>query len=183
MTPKRWVILDRDGVINADSPDFIKSPAEWMPLPGSIEALARLTEAGFGVVVASNQSGIGRGLFDLPTLGAIHAKLFGCAERAGARIQAIFFCPHHPDDHCPCRKPLPGMCLAAAARFHIPLADTYVVGDSLRDLEAARRSGAKPVLVLTGNGVETHARHLSRLHDVPIYPDLLAAVAHWTAGR
>jgi D-glycero-D-manno-heptose 1,7-bisphosphate phosphatase len=170
-------------VINRDSENFIKSPDEWIPLPGSLEAIGRLTRAGYGVVVATNQSGLGRGLFDLSTLAAIHAKLFRLAGRAGGRIQGVFFCPHHPDAGCQCRKPRPGLLLDAAARFGIPLASTLAVGDSLRDIEAAENAGARPVLVLTGNGAATLERHRDRLHGLPVYPSLSAAVEHWLPQR
>ena len=151
----KLVILDRDGTINYDSEQFIKSPAEWRPIPGSLQAIGRLTQAGFRIVVATNQSGIARGLFDTATLIAIHDTLQRAAAQAGGRVDAFFFCPHAADSTCACRKPKPGMVLEVARRFNIYLGDTYVVGDTLRDVQAAAAAGARPVLVLTGSGRKT----------------------------
>ena len=151
----KLIILDRDGVINFDSDHFIKSPAEWKPIPGSLEAIARLTQAGYRVVIASNQSGIDRGLFDMDTLNAIHEKMHHAVKTAGGRIDAIFYCPHSDESNCACRKPKPGMFERIAACFNIDLADTHAVGDSRRDLQTAVAAGARPVLVLTGHGKET----------------------------
>ena len=148
----KLVILDRDGTINHDSDDYIKSPAEWHPLKGSLEAIARLGQAGYRVVVATNQSGIARGLFTTQTLFAIHDTLQRALGKMGGRIDAFFFCPHGADAGCDCRKPQPGMLLEVARRFNVSLKDTYVVGDSRKDLEAAAAAGARPVLVLTGKG-------------------------------
>ena len=146
------VIVDRDGVINEDSDAYIKSPAEWIPIPGSLEAIARLNDAGFRVVVATNQSGVGRGLFSMAELDAIHQKLHSALGRLGGQLDGIYFCPHTPDDHCGCRKPQPGLLLEIAARHGTDLADVPVIGDTLRDLEAARAVGATPILVRTGKG-------------------------------
>jgi len=154
----KLVILDRDGVINQDSPDFIKSPDEWIPLPGALEAIARINQAGYRVVVASNQSGLGRGLFDAATLNAIHAKLKAQLAKAGGAIDAIFVCPHAPDAGCDCRKPLPGLYREIARRFELDLQGVPSVGDSARDLEAAAAAGCTPWLVLTGNGPKTLAK-------------------------
>jgi D-glycero-D-manno-heptose 1,7-bisphosphate phosphatase len=151
----KLVILDRDGTINHDSDQYIKSPAEWRPIEGSLEAIARLTHAGYRVVVATNQSGIARGLFDTSTLIAIHQTLQRAAAQAGGRIDGFFFCPHAADSACDCRKPKPGMLLDIARRFNVQLADVYMVGDALRDVEAAAAAGARPVLVLTGKGKKT----------------------------
>jgi D-glycero-D-manno-heptose 1,7-bisphosphate phosphatase len=151
----KLVILDRDGTINHDSDSYVKSPEEWQPIEGSLEAIARLTQAGFRLVVATNQSGIARGLFDTTTLIAIHDKLQKAAAQAGGRIDAFFFCPHAADSACECRKPKPGMLIQIARRFNVALADVYLVGDAQRDLEAAAAAGAKPVLVLTGKGRKT----------------------------
>jgi D-glycero-D-manno-heptose 1,7-bisphosphate phosphatase len=151
----KLVILDRDGTINHDSEQFIKSPNEWRPLEGSLEAIARLAQANYRIVVATNQSGIARGLFDTATLVAIHDTLQRAVMQAGGRIDAFFFCPHSADSACACRKPQPGMLLEVARRFNISLKDTYMVGDALRDVEAAAAAGAKPVLVLTGRGRRT----------------------------
>jgi len=146
----KLVILDRDGTINHDSDAYIKSPEEWRPIPGSLEAIARLTQADYRIVVATNQSGIARGLFDTRTLFAIHDTLLRAAAQLGGRIDAFFFCPHAADAGCPCRKPQPGMLLEVSRRFNVALDDAYMVGDARRDLEAAAAAGAKPVLVLTG---------------------------------
>lgn len=148
----KLVILDRDGVINYHSDQFIKSPEEWRPIPGSLEAIASLNQAGFRVVVASNQSGLGRGLLDMATLNAIHSKMHAQLARVGGRIEAIFFCPHAADSRCQCRKPRPGLLLEIARRLHTELKGVPVIGDSLRDLQAAHAAGAAPILVLTGKG-------------------------------
>lgn len=153
----KLIILDRDGVINLDSDQFIKSPAEWQPIAGSLEAIARLNQAGYRVVVATNQSGVGRGLFDMTTLNAIHDKMHKAAALVGARIDAVFFCPHTSDSHCHCRKPKSGMFEEIAARFNVGLKDVPAVGDSLRDLQAGAALGTKPYLVLTGKGTKTQA--------------------------
>jgi len=151
----KLVVLDRDGTINHDSDQYIKSPEEWKPIKGSLEAIARLSHAGYRVVVATNQSGIARGLFDTATLIAINQKMFRAVAQAGGRIDAVFFCPHAADSDCDCRKPRPGMLLEISRRFNIPLTDVCMAGDALRDLEAARDAGARPVLVLTGKGRKT----------------------------
>jgi len=153
----KLIILDRDGVINHDSPDFIKSPLEWQPVPGSLEAIARLNQAGYRVVVASNQSGIARRLFDMTMLNAIHQKMHGLAQQVGASIDAVFFCPHAGLDECDCRKPKPGMFDEIAQRYKTSLKGVPAVGDSLRDLQAAHASGCAPYLVLTGKGEHTNA--------------------------
>ena len=171
------VILDRDGVINFDSDHFIKSPAEWKPIPGSLEAIARLTQAGYRVVVASNQSGIDRGLFDMDTLNAIHDKMHRAVKAVGGRIDAIFYCPHSADSNCNCRKPKPGMFERIAGCFNIDLANAYAVGDSLRDLQAAATSGAKPVLVLSGKGKATQADG-GTPEGTLVFDDLAAVVEH-----
>jgi D-glycero-D-manno-heptose 1,7-bisphosphate phosphatase len=152
----KMIILDRDGVINHDSPDFIKSPAEWVPIPGSLEAIARLNQAGYRVVIASNQSGIARELFDMTILNAIHHKLHANAQVVGATIDAIFFCPHAAIDNCDCRKPKAGMFDEIAKRFKVNLRGVPTVGDSLRDLQAGFISGCAPYLVLTGKGQKTY---------------------------
>lgn len=151
----KLIILDRDGVINYDSDQFIKSPEEWKPIPGSLDAIAKLNHAGYTVVVATNQSGVGRGLFDMATLTAIHEKLQKMLLLAGGRIDAFFYCPHTADLKCACRKPEPGMLLEIADRFEVDLAGVPAIGDSLRDLVSAEKVGAKPILVLTGKGQKT----------------------------
>ncbi len=173
----KLIILDRDGVINHDSDEFIKSPDEWIPIPGSMEAIARLNQAGYRVVVSSNQSGIARGLFNIATLNAIHQKLHTAAQQVGAGIDAIFFCPHAADDNCDCRKPKPGMLHEIARRFDVSLKGVPVIGDSLRDLQAAFVSGCTPYLVLTGKGEKTLAKG-GLPPGTTIYPDLAAVVDH-----
>ena len=178
--PMKLIILDRDGVINVDSDQFIKSPDEWKPIPGALEAIARLNQWGWRVVVASNQSGVGRGLFGMDTLNAINDKMVRSLAQVGGRLDAIFFCPHAADSTCDCRKPKPGMLLQIGERFNVDLAGVPVVGDSLRDLQAAVAAGAKPYLVLTGKGEITRASP-----DLPagtlIYPDLDAVALELTA--
>jgi D-glycero-D-manno-heptose 1,7-bisphosphate phosphatase len=151
----KLVILDRDGVINYESAHFIKNPDEWKPIPGSLEAIARLNQSGYRVVVATNQSGIGRGLFDMTALNAIHDKMYKALTLHGGRIDAIFFCPHTQELNCACRKPKPGMLQEIAQRFNANLADVPCIGDGLRDLQAASAVTAQPVLVLTGKGKNT----------------------------
>jgi D-glycero-D-manno-heptose 1,7-bisphosphate phosphatase len=173
----KLVILDRDGTINEDSDDYIKSPEEWRPIKGSLEAIARLTQADYRIVVATNQSGIARGLFDTRTLFAIHDALLRTLAIHGGRIDAFFFCPHAPEAGCACRKPQPGMLLEVARRFNVPLDDAYMVGDSQRDVDAAAAAGARPVLVLTGQGART--RDAGRLPPgTRVFPDLAAFAAH-----
>ena len=154
-TAKKLVVLDRDGVINADSDAFMKTPDEWVALPGSLEAIARLNQAGYRVAIATNQSGIGRGLFDMDALNAMHLTMHRAAAAAGGRIDAVFSCPHTADDHCECRKPKPGMLKMIAERFEIEPEETPCVGDSLRDLQAGAALGFVPHLVLTGKGKKT----------------------------
>jgi D-glycero-D-manno-heptose 1,7-bisphosphate phosphatase len=153
----KLVILDRDGVINYDSAEFIKKPDEWKPIPGSLEAIARLTQAGYHVVVATNQSGVGRGLLDMATLSAIHDKMHKALAHAGGRIDAVFYCPHAQDANCNCRKPKTGLLEDIARRFNVDLGGVPCIGDSLRDLQAAVRVEAQPILVLTGKGRQTAA--------------------------
>ncbi|MGH8619216.1 MAG: D-glycero-beta-D-manno-heptose 1,7-bisphosphate 7-phosphatase [Burkholderiales bacterium] len=153
----KLIILDRDGVINIDSADFIKRPDEWKPIPGSLEAIARLNQAGYRVVVATNQSGVSRGLLDMPTLNAIHDKMHKAAAHVGARIDAVFYCPHAQEADCTCRKPKPGLFVDIAHRFGADLKGVPSIGDSLRDLQAGAAVGAAPILVLTGKGRQTLA--------------------------
>ena len=151
----KLVILDRDGTINHDSDQHIKSPDEWRPIKGSLNAIARLTQAGYRVVVATNQSGIARGLFDTATLIAINNTMHQAVAQAGGRIDAVFFCPHAAESNCECRKPKPGMLVEIGQRFNVSLGEVPMVGDARRDLEAAVAAGARPVLVLTGKGKKT----------------------------
>jgi D-glycero-D-manno-heptose 1,7-bisphosphate phosphatase len=172
----KLVILDRDGVINQDSDHYIKSPAEWIPIEGSLNAVARLSRAGFRVFIATNQSGIARGLFDIETLHAIHQKMLREVQHQGGTIDAILFCPHGPEDQCNCRKPMPGLYLQIALRAGHSLKGIPVIGDSLRDLQAAEAVGARPILVRTGKGERTLAQHADQLTDIPIFDDLASAV-------
>ena len=173
----KLIILDRDGVINHDSPDFIKSPAEWQPIPGSLEAIARLNQAGYRVVVASNQSGIAREFFDMTILNAIHQKMHNHAQQVGAAIDAIFFCPHASADACDCRKPKPGMFQEIAKRYNVSLKGVPTVGDSLRDLQAGYISGCTPYLVLTGKGEKTQETG-GLPPGTMVFPDLASTVNH-----
>ncbi len=173
----KLIILDRDGVINHDSDQFIKSPKEWVPIPGSLEAIARLNQAGYRVIVSTNQSGIARGLLDIVTLNAIHQKLHESAKQVGASIDAVFFCPHAADDNCDCRKPKPGMLHTIAKRFNVSLKGIPNIGDSLRDLQAGFVAGCVPYLVLTGKGEKTLAKG-GLPPGTTIYADLAAAVDH-----
>lgn len=175
--PTKLVILDRDGVINFDSAQFIKSPAEWKPIPGSLEAIARLSQSGYKVVVATNQSGVGRGLFDMEMLNQIHSKMHKAAVALGGRIDAIFYCPHAADSKCDCRKPKPGMFKRISETLNVDLTGVPAIGDSLRDLQACALAGCRPMLVLTGKGEKTRAEG-----DLPAgtqeFADLAAAVDH-----
>jgi len=154
----KLIVLDRDGVINHDSEDYIKTPEEWRPLPGSLDAIAALNSAGFRVVVVSNQSGIGRGLFSETELDQIHRKMVSAVQAAGGEIAGIYYCPHRPEDDCDCRKPRPGLLERIKADFDISLAGIPLIGDKTTDLELARRVGARPILVLTGYGQRTLAK-------------------------
>ena len=168
-----FVILDRDGVINVDSPDYIKSAEEWQPLPGSLEAIARLTTAGYQIFVATNQAGIARGKLSLMALDVIHKRMLREVERHGGKIRDIQYCPHHPCDHCECRKPKPGMLVRLAEIHDLDLSQGYFVGDSLKDLKTAEAAGCKGVLVCSDN--EQHALTL-KLADGRVHADLAAFV-------
>jgi D-glycero-D-manno-heptose 1,7-bisphosphate phosphatase len=172
----KLIVLDRDGVINRDSDQFIKTPDEWRPIPGSLEAVARLNHAGFRVVVATNQSGIGRGLFDMAMLNTIHEKMHKALALVGGRVDALFYCPHTADADCGCRKPKPGMLREIGLRFGIEMTGVPCIGDSLRDLQAAEAVGAQPMLVLTGKGEKT-LRGGNFPKNTVIFPDLAFAAA------
>lgn len=174
----KLVVIDRDGVINEDSPAYIKSSDEWHPIAGSLDAIALLNEMGYTIAVATNQSGIARGMYSEETLQAIHEKMHLAVQNAGGKIDSIFYCPHGPEDNCHCRKPKPGLLEQIAKHYAIDLANVPYVGDSYRDLEAAMNAGAKPILVLTGNGHKTLAKHAEDLHAIPHYADLLAFARH-----
>ena len=178
----KLIVLDRDGVINYDSDQVIKSPEEWRPIPGSVEAIARLNHAGYRVVVATNQSGIGRGLFDMGMLNTIHEKMYKALAQAGGRLDAVFFCPHTADSKCECRKPKPGMLVEIGKRFNAELTGVPCIGDSLRDLAAADAVGAQPMLVLTGKGEKTlRDGHFPK--NTVIFPDLAFAVSALLAAE
>ena len=173
----KLIILDRDGVINFDSDQFIKHPDEWKPIPGSLEAIARLTREGWRVVVATNQSGLARGLFEMATLNAIHAKMHKAAMVAGGRIEAVFYCSHSAEMECMCRKPKAGMYHEISTRYGSDLKEVPVIGDSLRDVLSAVAIGATPVLVKTGKGVKTlMAGGLPP--NTPVFENLSEAVNH-----
>jgi D-glycero-D-manno-heptose 1,7-bisphosphate phosphatase len=172
----KLLVLDRDGTLNEDRDDFVKSAGEWVPLPGALEAVARLHQAGWHTVVATNQSGLGRGLFDTAALNAMHLKMNGLLARLGGRIDAVFFCPHTPDDHCDCRKPQPGLLLQIGERYGVDLAQVVVVGDSLRDMQAAAAAGCQRHLVCTGKAAglsaEQATQWCAQVPDVQVHADL-----------
>ena len=178
------IILDRDGVINEDSDNYIRSLAEWHPIPGSIEAIAQLCASGHQVAIATNQSGLGRGYFDLDDLEAIHGHLRDLVEALGGAIAGIFYCPHTPDDDCNCRKPRTGLLDAIETELQQPVSGAFFVGDSMKDLEAATAAKAQPILVTTGKGAKTRARlsngegNLADPDSIPIMPDLAAATRY-----
>ncbi|CAN5152023.1 D-glycero-beta-D-manno-heptose 1,7-bisphosphate 7-phosphatase [soil metagenome] len=178
----KLIILDRDGTINEDRDDYVKSPDEWVPLPGALEAIARLNHAGWHTVVATNQSGLGRGLFDMSTLNAMHTKMNQMLAKQGGRIDAVFFCPHAPDETCTCRKPLPGLFEQIGERFGVVLGNVPVVGDTIRDLQAGAAVGCPPHFVRTGKGARLSADDLDELiRQVPgtqVHADLTAFAEH-----
>ena len=186
MNPVKLVILDRDGLINEARDDYVKSPEEWEPVPGALEAIARLNHAGWHAVVASNQSGIGRGLFDMATLNAMHLKMHQLLAKCGGRIDAVFFCPHTPDDGCDCRKPLPGLFRQIGERYGVGLAEVPVVGAIQRHLQAGAAAGGVPHLVRTGKAAQLDEAQLAALcEQVPgttVHADL-NAFADWLIRR
>lgn len=171
------IVLDRDGVINHDSDAYIKSPEEWIPIDGSLDAIARLNHSGYTVAVASNQSGLARGYFDIEALAAMHKKMDDMLTKIGGRVDAIFYCPHAPADACDCRKPKPGMLLDIGQRFNVSLKDVVFIGDSVTDIKAASNARAQAVLVRTGKGVRAEKILQAESNvSVPVYDDLAAAV-------
>lgn len=180
MSDQRLVILDRDGVINEDSDAYIKSVEEWKPISGSLDAIAQLSQAGFLIAVVTNQSGLARGLFDEYTLARIHAHMCDSVEEAGGKIDAIFYCPHHPDENCDCRKPKTAMLRQLEREFNLSVSGAYYVGDSFKDLQAGLAMGCKPVLVKTGKGPQTvhelQSRNDSQMNAIPIVDNLQAAL-------
>ena len=173
----KLVILDRDGVINKDSVNFIKNTKEWVALPGSLEAIALLNQSGFRVAIATNQSGIARGLFDMATLNAINDKMYRTLAQVGGRIDALFYCPHSAEDNCTCRKPKTGMIEDIGRRFSVDLNHVYGVGDSLRDLQAFANAGCKPIVVRSGKGEETLA-YGNLPANTLVFADLNEAAQH-----
>ena len=180
----KLVILDRDGTINSESSEFIKSPEEWVALPGALEAIAQMNHAGWHVVIATNQSGLGRGLFDVASLNAMHAKMHKSLAALGGRVDAVFYCPHTPDDNCHCRKPAPGLFEQIGERYGIDLKGVPVVGDAVRDMVAGAAVGCQPHLVLTGNGSVYRGAELPATfpQGTRVHEDL-AAFAVWLVKR
>lgn len=178
----KLIILDQAGVINESSETFVKTPDEWIAIPGSLEAIARLTHAGYRVVIATNQSGIGRGLLDMATYNAINDKMYKAINHAGGRIDAIFFCPHTQADNCACRKPGTGLFGEIMQRYGVNLSSVPAVGDSLKDLQAAATVGAIPMLVLTGNGQITR-KNKELPAGTRIYADLSAVADDLTGAE
>jgi len=181
MSQRRAVFLDRDGVISVNRSDYVKTWDEFVFLPRSLKAIHRLAASHFVIAVTTNQSVVGRGLMTETTLRDIHTRMLAQVERAGGRIDALYYCPHRPEDQCDCRKPSTGMYLRAAHDFDIALAQSIVVGDALDDIAAARAIGAKPILVLTGRGLEQHAKMVEQNHSgYQVVDDLWSAV-DWIA--
>jgi D-glycero-D-manno-heptose 1,7-bisphosphate phosphatase len=176
------ILLDRDGVINFDSYEYIKSPEEWHAIPGSLEAIAQLNKAGYRVIVVTNQSGVARGYYDLKMLDRIHEKLIRELAFVGGHIEEIFFCPHHPDEHCNCRKPKPGLMHQAQKKYDIDFSSTFFVGDTATDVETALAVGCKPLLVLTGKAREKAFAESKEAASVPKFKDLAEAV-NYILGR
>lgn len=172
-----FIILDRDGVINYDSDEYIKSPEEWLPIPKSLEAIAQLNRRGYHVLVATNQSGVARGYYDIEILDRIHEKLMRELAAVGGYIDEIFFCPHHPDDHCACRKPKPGLLHQIKEKYPVDFTETFFIGDSFVDVQAAQAVGCMPLLVRSGKGCRALAKH-PELASIPNFPDLAEAVEY-----
>ena len=180
----RIVILDRDGVINEDSDNYIRSLADWRPIPGSIEAIAALSQAGYAVAIATNQSGLGRGYFELEVLESIHGKLNELVAEQGGALSGIFYCPHRPEEHCQCRKPATGLLRAIEAELCFSVRGAFFLGDSLKDLQAGEAAGCRPVLVKTGKGMQTLAKiqgadlALDNPKYIPVFADLAEATKY-----
>ncbi|MBM4208127.1 MAG: D-glycero-beta-D-manno-heptose 1,7-bisphosphate 7-phosphatase [Gammaproteobacteria bacterium] len=181
MKQRRYVLMDRDGVINVDSESFIKTPDEWRPIEGSLEAVALLNKHDVAVAVITNQSGIARGLFDEATLAGIHSKMHRMLAEKGGEVAAVYYCPHGPDSLCDCRKPKPGLLIQFAEQYQANLEETYFVGDSLRDIQAARAAGAMPLLVLTGKGRQTMNTHPDL--NIPVFDNLYGAAEYIIATQ
>jgi len=174
--PLKLILLDRDGVINHDSDEYIKSPGEWQPIPGSLDAIAKLTQNGYTIAVVTNQSGLARKLFDENTLAEIHDKMQAMVIKHGGKIDKIVYCPHHPDDNCECRKPKIDLLKQLQQHYQHSLQDVYFVGDSLKDLQAAEQVGAIGILVLTGKGNKTFSELKEKNIQVPVFRNLETAV-------
>ncbi|WP_088286551.1 D-glycero-beta-D-manno-heptose 1,7-bisphosphate 7-phosphatase [Ideonella sp. A 288] len=178
----KLLILGRDGILNAYRDDHVKSPHEWHPVPGALEAVARLNHAGWHAVVATNQSGIGRGMIDMASVNAVHAHMNQCLAAVGGRLDAVFFCPHTPEDHCDCRKPLPGLMVEIGRRYGIDLHNVPMVADTLRDLQAAHAAGCEPHLVCSGRAAALDDGQIARIvEQVPatlVHSDLGAFAEH-----
>ena len=187
MTPPKLIILDRDGTINEEREDYVKSPEEWVPIPGALEAIARLNHAGWHTVVATNQSGLARGLFDTMMLNNVHLKMNQALAKVGGRIDAVFFCPHGPSEGCECRKPLPGLFRLIGQRYGVELGGVPIVGDSLRDLQAGAAVGCPPHLVRTGKSAALDPAQIEEiLQQVPgtqVHTDLAAFAEHLIQGQ
>jgi D-glycero-D-manno-heptose 1,7-bisphosphate phosphatase len=181
-----YIILDRDGVINFDSDQYIKSPEEWLPIPGSLQAIAQLNQAGFEIFIATNQSGVGRGYYSLNTLTRIHQKLREQLATVGGYIKEIFYCPHHPEENCACRKPRPGLLQQIKIKYKIDLKSTFFIGDSHIDIQAAQTIGCRPILVLTGKGQEALNQY-PELIELPHFANLAQAapyvISHYSKIR
>lgn len=173
----KLIVLDRDGVINHDSDDYIKTVDEWIPIDGSLQAMAKLYNAGYRIVIATNQSGVARGYYDVETLHAMHQKMEQLLAQYGGKIEAVYYCPHGPEGNCKCRKPKDGMFQEIATRYQLGMTKVPAIGDSLRDIQAARKAGATPILVLTGKGERTLAEASKKdLKGVAVYQNLAEAV-------
>lgn len=181
MTSTHYILMDRDGVINHDSDDYIKSPEEWQPIEGSLEAIALFNQFNYKIVVITNQASLARGLFDKDTLERIHAKMHSMVAEKGGKIEAIYYCPHSPENNCDCRKPKPGLLQSFAADNKVALKDLYFIGDSLRDIQAAQAAGAHPILVKTGNGRKTLAENPGL--RVPVFENLYEAAKFITSRQ
>jgi D-glycero-D-manno-heptose 1,7-bisphosphate phosphatase len=168
----KLIALDRDGVINEDSPDYIKSPAEWLAIPGSLEGIARLNKAGLKIALISNQSGLARGYFDFSALAAINFKMLNELAKVGGHFDGIFYCPHHPNDNCLCRKPNPKMLFQAMEQLKACSNEVLMVGDTMRDIQLARNVGCDAFLVKTGQGMETRTKHGSDLAEIKVFSSL-----------
>jgi D-glycero-D-manno-heptose 1,7-bisphosphate phosphatase len=173
---RAFIILDRDGVINYESKNYIKTPEEWLPIPGSLEAIALLTQAGYTIAVATNQSGVGRGYYTEADLALIHRKMLNSVKALGGKVDQVFYCPHLPDDHCTCRKPGIGLFEQIADYYQLDLRGIISIGDSLRDIKSALKVGCEPILVLTGNGEQTLLNNRELVDEIPVFPDLLSAI-------